>query len=105
MNETLAALGLKLGNIVAAAIGSFVSLNFFDNLTTKQKWVSFIGGTAVGSYLSEPLVIVMELTPKVEVGFSIVLGLFSMSLVAQLIKLNWSDVFWGVLGKFGIKRP
>lgn len=102
--EGLAVLGLKLSNTIAGAVGSFISLNFFDGLSRAQKWSTFVGGWALGAWLAEPMTAVLELPAKVEIGLAILVALFGMSIAAQFIKLEWGDVFWAVLGKFGIKK-
>lgn len=97
-------LGLKLANVVAGAVGSFVSLNFFDNLTRLQRWSTFIGGWAMGAWLAEPLTVALELPAKVELGIALVTALFGMSIAAQLIKVQWMELLWATCGKFGINR-
>ncbi len=105
MGETLTMIGVKLANVLAAAAGSFVSLNFFKDLTKTQRLFTFFGGLGVGAWGTEAICALAKLPIKAEAGIAIVLGLFSMSIVEQLIKLEWKDIFWGILEKFGVKRP
>lgn len=96
------ALGLTLKNLVAAAIGSFVSLRFFDGLRVLEKWSTFFGGWALGAYIGAPLTSFLELPAKVEVGMALLVGLFGMSVVAALIKTlretQWNAILKGRLG-------
>lgn len=100
-----AALGLKVKTVVAGAVGSFVSLRFFDGLSTTEKWSTFFGGWALAAYASEPLTAFLELGVKVEVGLALLVGLFGMSIVAAAIKViretKWSEIVKGRLGGGG----
>jgi hypothetical protein len=83
----LAALGLKLVNVVAAAVVSFSALRFFDNLTTRDKWMTFAGGWALAAWGAAPLAAWLEAKPPIEVGLVLVLGLFGMAVAAELVRL------------------
>lgn len=91
-----AALGLKLVNVAAGAVGAFVSLRFFDNLGTLQKWTTFLGGWGLAAYGGAPLTAYFELKPALETGITLVIGLFGMSLAAAIIKAI-QDVAWGTI--------
>jgi len=98
----LAALGLKLKAVVAAACGSFISLRFFDGLTVWERWVTFVGGVVIGSYVAEPLTgAIGATTVVVEQALALGLGLFGMALAAAFIKFiretNWSDLFRSIV--------
>ena len=102
--ETIfAVLGLKLKVVIAAAIGAFISLKFFDNLKTYEKWTTFLGGWALASYLAVPLTSFLELVNvAAEQGIGLIVGLFGMSLTAAIIKVirdtKWSEI---IKGRFG----
>lgn len=83
----LSAMGLKLQVIVAGAVGSFISLRFFDGLGTGERWATFFGGLGLAAYLTESIFVFFELTSiKIESGLALLIGLFGMSLVAAVIK-------------------
>lgn len=97
LEAILAVLGLKFKVVVAGAIGAFISLNFFDNLKTGEKWTTVLGGWALASYTASPTTAFFELTnPSAEPGISILIGLFGMSLAAAIIKAirdtKWSEI-------------
>lgn len=94
----LAALGLKLINLFAGAITSFVSLRFFDGLSVREKWTTFLGGWAIAAWGASPTTQYFDLKPGVEVGIALVLGLFGMSLSAAVVKLL-KETDWGGLIK------
>lgn len=91
-----AAFGLKIANVMAGAVGAFVSLRFFDKLTTGQKWTTFLGGWGLAAYGGPPLTEYFALAPKLEVGMTLVIGLFGMSFAAAIIKAI-RDVPWATL--------
>jgi len=101
----LAALGLKLATIVSGAVGSFISLRFFDGLTTAQKWTTFIGGWGLAAYLAAPLTAYFELRPALETGISLAVGLFGMSIAAAVIKVirdtDWGGLVTAILNRKG----
>lgn len=96
----LAALGLKLATILSGAFGSFVSLRFFDGLTTAQKWTTFVGGWGLAAYLAAPLTAFFELRPALETGISLAVGLFGMSIAAAVIKVIRDTDWSGLLKSF-----
>lgn len=79
------ALGVTLKNLIAGAVGSFISLNFFDKLDRKERWATCVSGMLMGAYLAKPLNTVLEQKPEVEVGLAILLGLFGMALTSKII--------------------
>lgn len=83
----LGALGLTLKTLVAGAVGAFVSLRFFEGLSPWERWTTFLGGWAIAAYLTTPVTSYLELPAKVEVGISLLLGLFGMSLAAALMRV------------------
>lgn len=83
----LAALGLKLVNLLVACVTSFVSLRFFDGLNTRDRWITFVGGVAIAAWGAAPLREYFELKPGVEVGIVVLLGLFGMSIASEVVKL------------------
>lgn len=103
--DVLAAAGLKLTTVIGGAVGSFISLNFFEGVPVVKRWSIFVSGTLLASFLAGPLLKFLELRPEIEVGIAVLLGLFGMSLAAQLMKIEWIVVFWAILAKFGIKKP
>ena len=96
VEAVLSALGLKLKVVVAGAVGSFVSLQFFEGLSREDRWLTFFGGWALAAYLALPLTEFFELKPAMEQGISLAVGLFGMSLAAALIKAirdtKWSEI-------------
>lgn len=97
--SALASVGLKFGVLVAAAVGGFCSLNFFDGtpqpdgsikpVTCVQKWGIMVTGLAIGVYLSGPIIDLSGISVKsdrVEIGLALVLAMFGMSIAAQIIK-------------------
>lgn len=100
------ALGLKLQVVVAGALGAFVSLRFFDGLSVWDRWFTFIGGWGVASYVSGFIHQYFEMKPGAsELGISLLLGLFGMSIVAQVINLirdtDWKALFKNRFGGGG----
>jgi len=93
----LASLGLKLVNLIVGAIGSFVSLRFFDGLSTLNKWTTFVGGWSLAAWGGEPLTAVLGLTDKAVLLFVLLLSFFGMALVAEVIKLIKCTDWGGLL--------
>lgn len=89
----LGTLGLTLKNLVAGAIGSFVSLRFFDGLKTWERWATFMGGWGIAAIGAAPLTAVLEQKPSVEVGIALLIGLFGMALSSKLIQ-TIKDTDW-----------
>lgn len=114
----IAGLGIKLGVLIAATIGGFLSLSFFEGapqadgsvkpISTFQKWsVVGIGGT-LGTYCSGPIIEIAQISTKsdrFEMALGLVLGLFGMSLTAAIIKtireINLVEIIKGWLPKRG----
>lgn len=97
--SVLGSVGIKIGVLIAAAIGGFCSLNFFDGTpqadgTTKplnclQRWGIAFTGIAIGVYLAGPVIDLSGVATKsdrVEIGLALVLAMFGMSIAAQIIK-------------------
>ena len=91
------ALGLKFKVVVAGAIAAFVSLRFFEGLNAWERWTTFLGGWAMAAYLSEPLTVYLELPEKVDVGLSLAIGLFGMSIAAAVVKVVRETDWIGML--------
>ena len=89
----LGTLGLTLKNLVAGAIGSFVSLRFFDGLNTLERWATFLGGWALGAWLASPATELLEQKPSVEVGVALLIGLFGMALTSKILHVI-KDTDW-----------
>jgi hypothetical protein len=85
-DSMLAALGLKFVNVVAGAVSSFVTLRFFDGLTTGAKWSTFLGGWAVAAWGAPPIRDYLDAPPKIEILFVLLLGFFGMSIIAEAIR-------------------
>lgn len=104
----LAALGLKLANIVAGAFTSFAALRFFDGLKKWERWTTFFGGWAIAAFGAPPFTEYFELKPKLEVGAALLLGMFGMAAAAAIIKLiketDWPSLVRALLGALG-RRP
>jgi hypothetical protein len=65
------AMGLSLKNVLAAAVGAFISLRFFEGGTALGgAGRTFVSGTAIGAWLSAPMIIFFEQKPSLEVGTS-----------------------------------
>lgn len=82
----LAALGLKLVNVLAGAVTSFVALRFFDGLTLFERWTTFVGGWAIAAWGASPITAYFNLAERIEVGFALLFGLFGMAAAAAIIK-------------------
>lgn len=102
-NGLLAALGLKLANVLAGALTSFASLRFFDGLQVWEKWTTFVGGWAIAAWGAAPVTEYFELKPRLEIGMALVLGLFGMSLTAAVVKLI-KETDWGGIVRSIIDR-
>ena len=104
-----ALLGLKPLTIIGAAVGSFVSLTFFDGQTRAAKWIGVFGGCAIAMLCAEPITEVMNLNPKMETPVALFLAMFGISLMTALAKalkeIKLVDLIWAVLAKFGVNRP
>lgn len=101
----LAALGLKLVNAVVAAFASFSALRFFDNLSRRDRWMTFTGGWALAAWGAAPLASYLEVKPAVEVGLVLVLGLFGMALVSEVIKAVRSIDWRGLIENLFRRTP
>jgi hypothetical protein len=93
----LLALGLKIKIVIASAFGAFISLRFFEGLGIYERWITFVGGVAIGSYASEPLARAVESAAEpVHQGLALGLGLFGMAIAAAVIKViretNWTTI-------------
>lgn len=97
----LAAVGLKLVNAVVAAFGSFVSLRFFNNISTMDRWSIALGGWAIAAWGAGPLREYLEQKPSIEIGFVILLSLFGMALTSEIIKgmreTNWAELIKSII--------
>lgn len=97
----LAALGLKLVNVVVGAGTSFISLRFFNDMSTTDKWFTFFGGWIIAVWGAEPLREYLQQKPNLEVGFVILLGLFGMAVSAEVIKIvretDWRGILKGIV--------
>lgn len=107
VTSALSALGLKLSVVVASAVGGFLSLNFFDGLTTRQKWLTAFSGCALGSYLSGLVLWVVQIpsTHNIEVGMGVVVSLFGMSVAAAIIKAFRSLDVKGIVDSWLRRKP
>ena len=97
MDGILTALGLKLQVIVAGAVGAFISLRFFEGLSTGERWLTFMGGWGTAAYTTGILHEYLELKSIAsETGIALLIGLFGMSIVAAIIKViretNWTSI-------------
>jgi predicted membrane channel-forming protein YqfA (hemolysin III family) len=104
----LAAVGLKIGNLLAGAITSFAALRFFGGLHIWEKWLTFIGGWALAAFGAPPVTELFELRPKLEVGIALLLGMFGMALTAAIMTLIkdtlWVELFRSVFDTFFKRR-
>jgi hypothetical protein len=109
INAALAALGLKLVNVVAGAITSFAALRFFDGLKLWEKWLTFLGGWGLAAFGSPPITEFFELKPKVEVGIALLAGLFGMAIAAAVMKLiketDWVNLVRSLFDAVIRRRP
>lgn len=104
IESVLGLLGLKLKSLIAGAFGAFISLRFFDGLSTWEKWVTFLGGWAAASWLAEPASRWLELEhPSMETGLALLVGMFGMSIAAAAIKLV-RDTDWIAVAKDLVSR-
>lgn len=101
-DAALGAVGLGLKEIIAGAVGAFVSLNFFQGLKTWEKWTTFFGGWALAVWGSGPITSVFELKAGISTGIALLLGLFGMSLAAKLIS-TLRDTDWVGFAKSVLK--
>jgi len=95
IQKALAAFGLTLVNVIVGAAASLAALRFFDNSSTADKWWSFFGGWVIAAWGAPPLRAYLEASEKVEILFVLLLGLFGMSVSAEIIKMikdrSWRD--------------
>lgn len=102
-NSVLGIFGLKLVNTIVAAIASFISLRFFDGLSTVDRWTTFFGGWALAAWGGEPLTVYMGLAAKVEVGLVILIGLFGIAASAEVMKFlrtaDWVAILDAIRGR------
>lgn len=112
ITTALAALGLKLINVVVGAISAFVGLTFWKGLeSARDRWITFLGGWTLAAWGAEPLREFVEGKKSLEVLIVILLGLFGMALAAEIIKViretDWRglvrEVFDFLLRKRGQK--
>jgi hypothetical protein len=106
-NEILAALGLKMVNVVVAAGAAFVAMQLWKGLETKkERWATFGGGWMVAAWGGPPLTEYMELKASMEVGMVLLLGLFGMALAAEVWKFLRDTDWKGFAGSLieAIKR-
>lgn len=102
IESAAAVAGLTLKGLLAGAIGSFISLRFFDGLSTWERWTTFMGGWAVASYGGPAVTALLSLSPRSDLFMTLLLGMFGMSIAAAVIKVirdtDWKAI---VRGKFG----
>lgn len=112
ITTALAALGLKLINVVVGAISAFVALNFWKGLESRRdRWITFGGGWMLAAWGAGPLREFVEAKPSLEVLIVMLMGLFGMALAAEIIKViretDWRgmvrEVFDFLLRKRGQK--
>lgn len=97
VDKWLAAVGLKLVNVVIAAASSFAALNFWKGLERRsERWSTAFGGWAIAAWGAEPLSVWLDLKPATEKGLVILLGLFGMAVAAEVYKLirtaDWATI-------------
>lgn len=94
-SSILASMGIKAGALFTGIIGGFCSLNFFEDLTPKKRWITAASGAVIGifgsSLISEGLHleypnIALRALERIEVGMALFLALFGMSIAAAFIK-------------------
>lgn len=99
-DKWLALLGLKLVNTVVGAVLSFASLRFFDGLSRRDRWMTFVGGWAAAAWGAAPLREFFELRPGVEIGLVILLATFGMALASEAIRFIRTTDWSGLLSIF-----
>lgn len=98
----LSALGIKKGALLAGIIGGWLSLRFFEGLTTGGKWFTVVGGAASANYVTLPVMTFFHLAPgDYEAGVGFAIGLFGMSLAAAAIKFIREDLPLILKGRIG----
>ena len=98
----LSALGIKKAALIAGIIGGWLSLRFFEGLTTGGKWFTVIGGAASANYLTVPVMTFFHLArDDYEGGVGFAIGLFGMSLAAAAIKFIRDDLTAIIKGRVG----
>lgn len=103
LDSLLVALGLKKVALIAGFIGGVISLRFFEGLTPGGKAFTAFSGAAAANFLTPMTLAWFQLHPEsYEGGIGFVLGLFSMSLAAAVIKwlreTSWQDIL-GIFGR------
>lgn len=105
LEKALAALSLKLVNVVVGACSAFVALRFFDALGMLDKWTMFVGGWMLAAWGAAPLREFLEAPPKVEVLFVLLMGLFGMAVTAEVIKIirgtDWKGLVALIINRKG----
>lgn len=91
----LAALGLKLQNVVVGAIASLVALKFFRELGAWELSITFVGGLAIAAWGGPALAGYAE-AGKYELGVVLLCGLFGMAAAGEAMHLvregGWKDL-------------
>lgn len=106
VTDTALLLGLKPLSILGAAAGSLISLSFFDGQSMRVKWTGVAGGCSLSMLVGEPIAALLGIPPKAEILIVVLVALFGMSIVTAIAReIKWADVFWAILGKFGVNRP
>lgn len=106
LDALITALGLKVKVVIASAMGAFISLRFFDGLNWWERWTTFLGGCALGSWCTSLVINALGVSERLEAPAAIIVGVFGMAVVSAIIKVikdtDWIGVMKSVLGgKFG----
>lgn len=81
-------LGMKIGSLIAGAVGGIVSLRFIDDLTLWGRVLAVFTGAAVAGYGTPIIVHWLALGPATENAVAFFLGLTAMNIIPGLIALS-----------------
>jgi len=97
-----ASIGVTGKNLLGAAVGAFISMNFMDDLSLKHRWTTAISGWLLGAYGGAPLAEWLGIvSAQITMGLCLGVALFGMAVTSAIIKLiretAWSDLLRQVL--------
>lgn len=101
-----AAVGLKLSTVIAGAVGSFISMRFFEGLGLAERWSTVLCGWGLASFSAAPITGFFELKGAAsETGIALFVGMFGMSIAAAVIRViretNWTELVTSILRRKG----
>ena len=95
LEELVAALGIKKGIVLAAAVGAFIAALIKSRLQDRDKeasswpeiFITMVSGFFASVYGTEPLLGYLEWKSQYEHGVAFFVGLFAMTIIDKLLSL------------------